>query len=236
MKQDSLGDRMKKYEKANQTTLIKRVPVIIRVDGKAFHTYTKQFKDDSAMDPFNDIMHLMMINTMGDMVDAMQCAKFAYTQSDEISILLTDWDQLSTEMWFGGKIQKIVSVAASLATGHFNKYAHRFNLEDQVALFDARVFQLPKEDVANYFIWRQKDATRNSVQMLGRHFFSHKNMQGKKNEEIQEMIFQEHGINWNDIAVWKRRGTSYDQDGFDNNIPIFTEDRAFIEDLLLTDS
>jgi tRNA(His) 5'-end guanylyltransferase len=244
MDKTSLGDRMKDYEACSQSTLLRRTPVIIRVDGKAFHTFTKQF--DTSKDPFNDIMHNAMTRTAQAMMQFMQNAQIAYTQSDEISILLRDWDKHETQQWFGGKLQKVVSVSAAMATGYFN-----FFLEDYqdahyvgaVPLFDSRAFQLPKEEVANYFIWRQQDATRNSVQMLGRHYFSHKEMNGKNVSEIQDMLMTQHNVNWNDIDTWKKRGTCvipnpnrFDSSSAwyqDEEIPIFTKDRDYIESRLM---
>ena len=246
MDKTSLGDRMKDYQAVTQGTLLRRTPVIIRVDGKAFHTFTKRF--DTSRDPFNIIMHATMVNTAQAMMQFMQNAQIAYTQSDEISILLRDWDKHETQQWFGGKVQKIVSISAAMATGYFNFFLREFAPSDYVGaipLFDSRVFQLPKEEVTNYFIWRQQDATRNSVQMLGRHYMSHGDMHGQNVSSVQDMLMSRYGVNWNAIDTWKRRGTCVvpNPDTLDSStawfqdeeIPIFTKDRDYIESRLVTE-
>lgn len=240
-KKDGLGDRMKSYETVTKQFLMKRTPVIIRIDGKAFHTFTKRFER-----PFSDTMHQLMIYTTNQLVRNIQNAVLGYTQSDEISILLTDWNTLTTDQWFSGNIQKIVSVSASMATGYFNAAYHEYcdsksdkqvDFQNETAFFDARVFNLPFAEVTNYFLWRQQDASRNSVQMLARAYFSHKELHGKNNSQIQDMLMLQKFVNWNDIATWKRRGSCVyrNEDGeivTDYNIPLFTADREFIDNHL----
>ena len=231
----SLGDRMKRYEGVSQSSLMPRTPVIIRLDGKAFHTFTKKINKDndkSLIDgPFSEKLHIVMEQTMLALCDNIQNARFGYTQSDEISILLTDWKKLTTDQWFGGNIQKIVSVAASMATAHFNRcFKAEFTDVDSLAFFDARVFNLPKEEVTNYFIWRQQDASRNSVQMLGHWYFSQNQMHCKNVSQIQDMLMLANNVNWNDLATWKKRGSCcWPASWTDNEIPIFTQDREYIE-------
>jgi len=254
MKGDSLGDRMKGYEKVTKTKLMKRTPVIIRIDGKAFHTWTKGLKHIDpglANDPFSDLMNKAMSETTRLLVENIQNAVFGYTQSDEISILLNDWKQLNTSQWFDNSIQKMASVSASMATAYFNSQFKRIaspyaarggenDFEFVPAFFDARVFNIPKEEVVNYFVWRQQDASRNSVQMLGRHYFSHKQMDRKNVSQVQDMLMNEKGVNWNNIETWKRRGTCVERIdskimtmiGIDREIPIFTQDRGYIEKFL----
>lgn len=250
MDKTSLGDRMKDYEACTQGTLLRRTPVIIRVDGKAFHTFTKR-NLEVGVDPFNHMMHKTMVGTMQAMMQNMQNAVFGYTQSDEISILLRDWDKHETQQWFGGKIQKIVSVSAAMATGYFNFLFQpgysgvnaRVKWVGDVPLFDSRVFQVPMEEVTNYFVWRQQDATRNSVQMLGRHYMSHGDMNGQNVSNVQDMLMSRYGVNWNAIDTWKKRGTCVvpNPDSFDSSsawfqdeeIPIFTKDRSYVEDRLI---
>ncbi len=244
-KNDSLGDRMKTYERTTRNFLIKRTPIIIRLDGKAFHTFTKKLtiNNDPSLQygPFSHTLHNIMTDVMVRVCKQIQNAKFAYTQSDEISILLTDYDNIRTEQWFNGNIQKIASVSASMVTAHFNyAFADAINdgqiCLDSLAMFDSRVFNLPKEEVTNYFIWRQNDASRNSVQMLGRHYFSHKQLHQKNNNQIQDMLMLEHNVNWNDLDTWKKRGTGYlgKSHTVDKEIPILTQDRNYIESLLTT--
>lgn len=243
MTKDSLGDRMKKYEGTTKLQLLGRTPVIIRIDGKAFHTFSKRItRFDPAMKesntPFSAAMHKIMVETTRELVDSIQNCVLGYTQSDEISLLLRDWDTHDTQQWFGGVHQKMVSVSASVATAAFNFHAsiigfHQGTIAD-MAQFDSRVYNIPKEEVTNYFIWRQQDASRNSVQMLGHHHFSQKQMHGKNNSEVQDMLMLEKGINWNDIKTWMKRGTCVTRTGVDEEIPVFTQDREYIERTLVT--
>ena len=246
MDKTSIGDRMKAYEAVSKNKLTARTPVIIRLDGKAFHTWTKKLESARGKkDPFNEGMREMMVSTTKHIMSIMQNAVIAYTQSDEISILMNDWKKLNTGQWYGNNVQKIVSVSASAASAAFNYTAAQYiEYMGDLALFDSRVFNIPKEEVNNYFIWRQQDATRNSINMLGQHYFSHKELQGKNVSQVQDMLMMSlgHGgplnINWNDLDVWKKRGTcvvknpnSYDSSSpwfVDEDIPIFTADRNYI--------
>lgn len=242
---DSFGDRMKSYEDVNRFYLTRRTPLIIRVDGKSFHTFTKKAHFQK---PFDKTMMTAMIATGKGLIDEIQGAKLVYIQSDEISVLATDYDSLETSAWFDKNLQKMVSVSASVATASFNRYMLKevikpFDLGD--GLFDSRAFTLPKEEVCNYFIWRQKDATRNSIQGLGQSLLPHKSIMGLNNDELQEKMFQEKQINWNDLDVWKKRGiclykrqVTKNIDGQDCvrteivedwEIPIFTQNRNYIE-------
>jgi tRNA(His) 5'-end guanylyltransferase len=222
---DSLGTRMKRYEDVNRYHLSRRTPVIIRLDGKAFHNFTKDLDR-----PFDDDLHITMTQVTFELTKEIQGAVFAYTQSDEISILLRDWDTVTTDAWFDYNIQKMASVSASIATMIFNNIWKKSNKK---ALFDSRVFNLPKEEVCNYFIWRQQDATRNSINMLGRYYFSHNQLQGKNTKDIMDMLVNIFNINWNDLDTWKKRGTCCSKINIDNEIPIFTQDRNYIEQHLL---
>lgn len=242
-KGDSLGDRMKGYEVTSQSTLIRRMPVIIRIDGKAFHTYTKRLKHiDPALTetPFSPIMHDAMVATTQALVEDVQNCVFGYTQSDEISLFIRDWDSLETQSWFGNNVQKMVSVSASVATAAFNfafgQVSPPQKLSD-MAKFDSRVYNIPKEEVVNYFIWRQNDASRNSVQMLGHYHFSQKQMHAKSNSQVQDMLVNEKGVNWNDLKTWMKRGSCIiRKDGVtaDEEIPIFSKQREYVGAMLLT--
>ena len=190
-KKDSLGDRMKEfYENRSKTYLTRRTPVIIRLDGKAFHSFTKGFKR-----PYDAIFHKAMNNTMKYLCENIQGCKLGYTQSDEITLLLTDYTTLTTDAWFGYGVQKMCSIAASMATLKFNQYFRTAVNEqftgtiedfdyfktmslarDKGAMFDARCFNIPKEEVTNCFIWRQQDAIRNSVDAVGHAYFSSKEL------------------------------------------------------------
>lgn len=222
----SIGDRMKRYEAVSQQVLCRRTPVIIRIDGKAFHTFTRGMER-----PFDDALMMAMKKTATGVMKEMDGAVFAYGQSDEISILLKDWNSLTTEAWFDYKLQKLASVSASLATGHFN----RCSSLRKTAFFDARAFNLPMEEVCNYFIWRQQDATRNSVQMVAQSHFSHKSMQGQNVKELQHRLICEKGVNWNDLQTQYKRGWAIYGGEVDVEPPIFTQDRAFIERFLCAD-
>lgn len=226
---DSFGTRMKQYEDVNRYFLYRRIPVIIRLDGKAFHTFTKDLDR-----PYDATLHQVMNFTACELIRQIQGAVLVYTQSDEISILLRDWDTITTDAWFDYNIQKIASVSASIATAEFNSV---WKKSKKTALFDSRVFNIPKEEVCNYFIWRQQDATRNSINMLGQHYFSHKRLQGKKTNEIMDMLMLEKNVNWNNLDLWKKRGTCIFRDKtrgingiyIDFDTPIFTSDRNYIE-------
>lgn len=236
---DSLGDRMKRHELVTKQFLMRRTPVIIRIDGRAFHTFTKRLKHVDptlTQTPFSTVMHDCMERTTRALVSGIQGCVIGYTQSDEISLLLRDWDTLETQQWFDGNVQKIVSIAASIASNAFNlafgDVQKPLCLGD-LAQFDARAYNLPKEEVVNYFIWRQQDASRNSVQMLGHYHFSQKEMHGLNNSQVQDKLMLEKGINWNNIDTWMKRGscvvTGVAHDiAADNEIPIFTQDRDYI--------
>lgn len=247
----TLSDRMKNYELVSDYRLTKRTPVIVRIDGKAFHTYTKGLDK-----PFDSILSEAMNYVCRKLVETVQGCKFAYTQSDEISLLLKDWDKSTTDCYFDYRVQKMVSVLASAATMYFNQYIvsrvlywqkGKSELSEKLfdkwaakagcAMFDARAYNLPKEEVCNYFIWRQEDASRNSIQSLGRSKFSFKQMLNKKNSEVQDMLFNEYNINWNFIDTkWKRGFAVYrDKDGIksDFEIPLFKQNRTFIDKYLI---
>jgi tRNA(His) 5'-end guanylyltransferase len=213
---DPLGDRMKDfYEDRTRYKLARRTNTIIRIDGKAFHTYTKGLQrpfDQGLMEDMNKTTEYLCQNIQG--------AKFGYVQSDEISILITDYDDIDTHAWFDANLQKMASIAASLATAKFNQLRIMRHMENamifleqehieefKMAHFDARVFQIPyQEEVINYFIWRQQDATRNSISSVAQSLYSAKELHGKKTSDMQEMIFQK-GINWNDFTPREKRGS-----------------------------
>ena len=251
---DPLGDRMKDfYEDRTRYKLARRTNTIIRIDGKAFHTYTKGLErpfDSGLMEDMNKTAEYLCQNIQG--------AKFGYVQSDEISILITDYDDIDTHAWFDGNLQKIASIAASLATAKFNQLRIMRHMEDamvfletehieafKMAHFDARVFQIPyQEEVINYFIWRQQDAVRNSISSVAQSLYSAKELHGKKTAEMQEMISQK-GINWDDYTPREKRGsvirrvleTSTRPDGeeytrtkwnVDSNTPVLSYDKDYL--------
>ena len=281
MDKTTLGDRMKNnYENVNRFYLTRRMPIIIRVDMRAGHTFTKGMNK-----PFDDIFVKTMQDTMKYLCENIQGCVLGYTQSDEISLVLVDYAELTTDAWFGNNLQKMCSVSASMATLAFNKFfsgrvqefmydccdefgddvlpekqndyelAHNVYFKKfNAAMFDSRVFTIPKEEVCNYLIWRQQDATRNSIQSVGQANFSQKELHGKSCNNIQDMLMLQKSINWNDYSTTLKRGsccikiddgiTKYDEVGnicdyipsskwvIDNEIPIFTQNRNYIENLI----
>lgn len=248
MMKDELGNRLKSnYEDRAKTYLLRRTPVIVRIDGRAFHTFTKKFDK-----PFDTIFGMAMQMTLEDICKETTGVVFGYVQSDEISLLLQDYATLQTDAYFDYGVQKISSVLAGVATMYFNKNFQKLvysqskagvdvlrymgkNLDILMGSFDARCFNIPKEEVINYFIWRQNDASKNSVQMLARSLFSHKELQGLNLAQLQDKMMLEKNVNWNNLEIWKKRGACCVRDSetrkwtIDRAIPIFTEDKDYVD-------
>lgn len=270
---NEIGKRMKEYyENIPKTKLMRRAPVIARIDGKAFHTFTRGFKK-----PFDEILIKSMQDTMKYLCENIQGCVLGYTQSDEISLLLVDYKNLNSSAWFDYEIQKICSIAASMATMAFNKSftknveefmtdcASSYEMEglcgkgteeyklcevyqkaiEKGAIFDARCFNIPKEEVTNYFYWRQLDAIRNSIQMVGQAYFSHNILQYKTCEDIKDMLYVKDEIVWELLPTYKQRGSCCIKQDYiyenilrkqwviDNNIPLFKDEgRDYIEVLV----
>lgn len=218
MEKSTIMDRMKEsYEIRARHYLTRRIPVIMRLDGKAFHTYTKGLNK-----PFDEGLIEDMQKTAIYLCEQIQGCKAAYIQSDELSFLLTDYENLNTEAWFNYEVQKMTSVSASLATAKFNQLRVCREIDNndcidpiiwkddflniKLANFDSRVFTIPKDEVSNYFLARQLDAEKNSIAMLAQSMYSHKELHGKHGGEMQEMCFQK-GVNWNDLHFSKKRGS-----------------------------
>ncbi len=219
-----IGDRMKEnYEDRYRFKLTRRMPVIMRLDGKAFHTLTKKCKK-----PFDENLSEAMLATASTLLREIQGSKCAYIQSDEISILITDFEKLTTEAWFDYNIQKMCSVSAGIASVTFSKWWGVG--KDQTAIFDSRVFNVPKDEVCNYFIWRQQDWTRNSVHMVAGSHFSHKELHGKSVQDMHEMLHKV-DINWNDFNSKWKNGVFVEGDSF--STPIFTQNREAVEKYLI---
>lgn len=212
------------YEQIPKTKLMRRCPVAIRIDGKAFHTFTRGFQK-----PFDEILINSMQETMKYLCENIQGCVLGYTQSDEITLILVDYKKLTSSAWFDYEVQKICSISASMATMAFNKF-FRDNVDDYIyenwddqylynyiatlqgavdrgAMFDARCFNIPKEEVTNLVYWRQLDASRNSIQMVGQANFSHKELQNKSCNDIQDMLMTQKDINWNDLPTYQKRGS-----------------------------
>lgn len=229
MDRSDLAERMKGYEKRNRYYLQRRMPVILRLDMRAGHSFTKGFKR-----PFDEVFIKSMQNTAKYLCENIQNCKLSYQQSDEITLLLVDYDKLNTDCFFDYRVDKLCSIAASMATMAFNKFFEKYvdeyrfskwdgvsnyedgtwgyiqtllNAVDKGAMFDARCFNIPKEEVTNNFYWRQDDASRNSIQMVGQANFSHKELHKKSRNDIQDMLMTQKGINWNDFPIYQKRGS-----------------------------
>lgn len=290
---DELGKRMKTYyEEVPKTRLMRRCPVIIRIDGRSFHSYCKGFKK-----PFDEVLIRSMQDTMMYLCKNIQGCVLGYSQSDEISLLLIDYKRLNSQAFFDYEIQKVCSITASMATLAFNRafdehysrvhpdfnfYEDKFDFAeaeeygynprtpegmeeikkysdayqkvscwmiDGGAMFDSRCFNIPIEEVTNYFYWRQLDATRNSIQMVGQANFSQKELHCKTCNQIQDMLHEQKDINWNDFPAYLKRGSCCIKKDFqriddnskpfrpqwviDRDIPIFKDEgRDYIERLL----
>lgn len=203
MNNDSMGDRMKSYEAPYKGLLPRRTYTVIRVDGRAFHTFLKR-----AQRPFDKLVAHAMDHTALALCKEIPGTVLAYVQSDEISLVITDFQNPNFEPWFASEVQKMASVSASIATAVFNRcYYDPDNMDSGMATFDSRVFTIPQQiEVANYLVWRQQDAVRNAVSMAAQAHFDHRECMGKKGSELQEMLFQRKGINFNDYEVRFKRG------------------------------
>ena len=276
-----LAKRMKEYEKRNRYYLQRRMPVILRLDMRAGHNFTKGF-----LRPFDEIFIKSIQETAKHLCENVQGCKISYQQSDEITLVLVDYDKLNTDCFFDYRVDKVCSIAASMATMAFNKFFAN-NVENRKqyyatecetngwygkgtteyemcetyskaikkgAMFDCRCFNIPKEEVTNCIYWRQLDATRNSIQMVGQANFSHKELQNKSCNDIQDILMTQKDINWNDFPTYQKRGSCcvrnhmisepYDNRMLDKNacenewvidknIPIFKgEGRKYIDDLI----
>lgn len=248
-----LDERMKKYEYVTRHYLMCRTPVIVRIDGKAFHTFTKGMKK-----PFDHIFMESMQDTMKYLCENVQGCVLGYCQSDEISLLLIDYDTLETSAWFDNNLSKIISITSSLASVYFNQQFY-INLVDyrvknyksknrdvdyenrllanisSLPIFDSRAFNLQKEEVNNYFVWRQQDAIKNAIQMIGRAYFNHKELENKNGKDIVGML-DNIKVNYHSYTTSEKRGTCCIKTdkgwNLDTEIPIFKDDKDYIEKLI----
>jgi tRNA(His) 5'-end guanylyltransferase len=271
-KHSDLDTRMKSYENCNKLFLQKRTPIIIRIDGRSFHSWTHGLEK-----PFDNLLNECMAKTAEHLLNNISGCQFAYAQSDEISLLLVDYEKLDTQPWFDNNQQKLVSLSAAMATLEFNRLVKElvdksrstyeacipFRMGSEVfqdcektlrkydskvlkALFDSRAFNIPREDVVNYFISRQQDCSKNSISMLAQAHFSHRQLQGKNGSQMQDMLMLEKGINWNDLPTRFKRGVAVykkpvdikvgeglykisNKSCIDYEMPILTQDREFIK-------
>lgn len=246
-KKDDLGDRMKMIEHRTRYFLPRRTYTIIRLDGKSFHTFTKGCRR-----PFDRDLMTVMQNTTVELCKSVMGVKLGYTQSDEITLVLTDFDSLGTEAWFGGNLQKMSSISSAIATSYFNKFwlAHKlreyfevgmefenatdFVKEYKPAQFDSRVYTTSDPwEVYNQVLWRQNDASKNSIQMVAQSLCSHKELQGKGFAALNELIHAK-GENWNDYPTDCKRGSFVikNETGWivDKDAPILSQDKKYFFD------
>jgi len=226
---EALGDRMKRYEDVNRMYLTPRMPLMLRIDGRAFHTFTRGMEK-----PFDPTLMHWMNATARAVCEEAQNAVCAFTQSDEINVLLVDFRRLESQAWFDGNLQKIVSISAAIASATMTMMA------DKPAHFDARAFVLPEAEVSNYFLWRQRDWERNSISMLAQSLYSHKELQGKTKSDMHELCFAK-GHNWAALHSHLRAGRFIcrDENGAWSvaaETPRFALDRAAVERLLVPDA
>ena len=239
-----LDSRMKNYEKKYELPI--NLPVIIRLDGRCFHTLTHGMEK-----PFDNIF-IDMMNTIGlKLCEEIQNCRLAFLQSDEISFLV--YNKIESTPWFGNELQKMCSISSSLAAAIGTKYIFE-NIPNKTRSnisFDSRAFIVPPKEVVNYFLWRQQDWERNSLQMLARKYYSQSKMQNKSAEDMHEML-HEKGDNWNNLPTYLKRGrciikkeeivminNDYFQGGIvrkswivDVDIPIFKDNRDYILSIL----
>lgn len=240
MTPDSLGDRMKHYENLPRASLMPKVPVLIRVDGKAFHTLTRK-----CAKPFDQGFSECMAEAAIALCKGIQGAQLAFSFSDEISILVTDFASRETRGWFNYVLPKMISVAAATATAAFYK-AYRLEFRDDASapVFDARAWNLPAHEVCNYFIWRQQDAIRNSINALAQSYYSPSLLHGLSTERQLTLLYDVQKVRWEDRAHHKKYGFCVVRQEIvkqepqphtrfrwevDEEIPLFQNDRAYIE-------
>lgn len=265
MKQDSLGNRMKMYEhgytgeestwtigSAGNQIVSSYEPVFVRIDGKAFSTWTKQM---NATKPFSKPLSYLFQKATIKTCEEIGQVIMAYSQSDEVTFLLNGWQNPQSQIYFGGKVQKIASVLASTFTAFFNVDGYIFMEETKSkvwpheytpwipAFFDARVWNVPENEIENVFIWRQMDAKRNSIQTLAQSMFSHKQLHGINTQDMKKMLSEE-GIDWEEcsnlqkwgFAVYKENYDLPQADGVivrsrwkvDTDIPFFVDSREYL--------
>lgn len=261
---DNIKTRMKIFcEEIPDIKLMRCIPVVIHIDGKGFNTFTKDF-----IKPFDTTFMTSMQATMLHLCELIQGCVLGYTQSDEITLILVDYKHTNSSAWFGYEVQKLCSVSASMATMAFNKYfreiatyeyerdkdllagydkwlAHSeqlyqiYNKVFGTAMFNARCFNIPKEEVANLLYWRQLDAIKNSVQSVAQYYFKQSELRNKSQDDILCMLRTQKDIDWFDIySIPEKRGSCCikDEKGkwfIDLDIPIFkNENREYIERLI----
>lgn len=198
---DDLGDRMKNYENVTRNYLTRKIPAVIRVDGNAFHTFTKNFNK-----PYDSHFFHSMLTAALQTTKRMQGFKCGYVVSDEVTFVLTDYDTILTQPWFGYNVNKLVSISAAIMTYNFSRF---YPTHEGPIVFDSRAFNLPKEEICNMLLWRAKDWHRNSVTMYARSVFSHNEVHNKSLGQLHELLHTK-GMNWTtDIDPMFKNGTFF---------------------------
>ena len=239
--------RMKRYEEVTDIKLMRRCPAVIRIDGSSFHVFTKGMKR-----PFDDIFRKTMQDTMMGLCKEIPGCVFGYTQSDEITLILVDYQSLEAEAWFDYRVSKLISISASKAARLFNKffmdnvaemaddetfkrYSKKFNKADM----DARVFNIPVDDVVNNVLWRQKDAAKNSIASVAQSLYPQKELNGIKSKDLKVKILTEKGIDWDAMKPEYKWGTACRRvDGkwtIDYDMPMLSDDRDYLGKLIRFD-
>lgn len=211
--EDTFGERMKNYEYVTRNYLTNRVPVIIRIDGKAFHNFTKGLDK-----PCDKVFLQAMAQTTKELCEQIPRVIIGYTQSDEISLVMMNTSNKNSDLWFSNNLSKVISVSASIATLEFNKafgnLAIQFDMDNGTmfdnpakdskyrskiftACFDSRAFNIPEEEIINYFIWRQKDCQKNAVSSTARTMFSHSELLNLNQQQQKDKMFNEKGFDFN---------------------------------------
>ena len=223
MSKDGLGDRCKEFERAEADRRAMRgLPLLARLDGRAFHTFTRDLRR-----PYEHGMSRAMIETTRYLVQEM-VALVGYTQSDEITLGWYEPSQSVSDYAFDGRFQKLASVLAGMASARFCQLLveHLPDKVDETPHFDCRVWQVPTlEDAAEVFIWREDDATKNSISMAAGAYYSDRELDGKSSSAKQEMLWQK-GVNWNDFPSFFKRGTYLQRRSFERTLA--DEERAQI--------
>lgn len=238
----SLGDRIKDAENVFRYKLPERLPVLIRLDGKGFSKFTKNFEK-----PFDTNFMELMDKTAKYLCENIQGVQIAYVGSDEITLLIHNYKQLNSQSWFNNEIQKMCSISAGMASSYFSLNTGRFAYENgsklQMVVFDSRVFVVPESEVNNSFLFRQRDIMRNSISMFARSLYSHKELLNKNSTELKEMCKQK-GVDLDTKEKYFLNGRSLEKrevmkDGVfrtkwdvNKEIPIFSEDPDYINKFL----
>ena len=260
---DALGTRMKEnYEKIPQTKLLRRTPVAIRIDGRSFHTWTKGFTkpfDTVLIKAMQETTKYLCANVQGCVFGYTQSDEITLILQDYKELNTDAWfdykvqklcsiaASMTTMMFnkiFTKTVREYKANCRSSLIGRSTEFQIRCNeyikaltrAVEKGAMFDARCFNIPKEEVCNLIYWRQLDATRNSIQMVAQSLFSHAELQGMSCNKLQDKMFTEMGVNWNELPTCLKRGSavvkSDEEEGWivDMNMPILKgEEREYVE-------